>query len=253
MANKSVITYIPPKSNFVMVSNSIVDKYDAEVVGVYCKIVKLSSGKSLSIDFISKKIKISDGKVRKIIVLLENDGYIVRDAIRNEKGHISRWNYCLYSEPVPKSQRSHAGKKDKKEESNLPKNQQVGKPTCRESNMLENGEDNILLSDIEISSNNEDFDFNNNKRLSDDNQKGGDVLIFEKYMKEHYPYIMKMDKPLTLNQATELKKDFGEEIVLEVFTAMDNYKPLLKKYRDAYRVARNWCERRSPEKKEVQI
>jgi hypothetical protein len=39
MAN-SYITYIAPKEKFVMVSNSIVDKYNIEVVGVYCPCLK---------------------------------------------------------------------------------------------------------------------------------------------------------------------------------------------------------------------
>ena len=63
-------------------------------------------------------------------------------------------------------------------------------------------------------------------------------------MKANYPFIMRMDQPLTREQAGALKTDYGEEIVLEVFEAMNNYKPLLKNNRSAYKTARNWCERR---------
>ena len=92
---------------------------------------------------------------------------------------------------------------------------------------------------------------NIDKKSTNVDKKEGADLVFETYMKEHYPYLMKMDKPLTRQQAIQLKDDFGEEIVLEVFSDMDNHKPLLKKYRDAYKTARNWCSRRMPERKEV--
>ena len=64
------------------------------------------------------------------------------------------------------------------------------------------------------------------------------------YMKNKYPYIMKMDKPLTMQQAKTLKEDYGEEIVLDVFGAMNNKRTLLKDYRSAYETAINWCKRR---------
>ena len=83
-----------------------------------------------------------------------------------------------------------------------------------------------------------------NKTCSDEQAKGDND--FTLYMRQHYPYIMKMDKPLTQAQATKLKEEYGEEIVLKVFDAMDNYKQLLKKYRDAYKTADNWCKREMP-------
>ena len=242
MAN-SYITYIAPKEKFVMVSNSIVEKYDADVVGVYCKLVKLSSGKSLNIDFISKKIKINSRKIRKIVVFLENEGYIVREPLRNEDGYMNGWNYLLYAEPVPESERSHAGKKKEKEEkekSVLPKIRQVGK-----SDKTENVQGNILSNTKVLSNTDKNLDNINKKELSCDNSKKVEDLTFESYMKEHYPYLMRMDIPITRQQAKSLKELYGEDMVLEVFEAMDNCKVLLKKYRDAFRTANNWCKRRS--------
>jgi len=240
MVNKSYITYIAPKEKFIMVSNSIVEKYDADIVGVFCKIVKLSSGKSLSIDFISKKTGINAKKIRRVIVFLEAEGYIVRSAIRNEKGYIICWNYRLYNEPVPKAKRSHAGKKDEKEESLPTQNR-----TSTESNKLENGQDNILLSNTDVLSNNEDLSIDNKKEISSDISKKPEDFIFESYMKEHYPYLMRMDIPLTREQAGKLKKTYGEEAILQLFDDMNNYKPLLKNCRDAYKTALNWCRRRN--------
>ena len=238
MANKSFITYIAPKNKFIMVSNSVVQKYDADVVGVYCKIVELSAGKSLSIDFIAKHINVNEKKVRRIVVLLEDEGYIVRELLKDEKNRICGWNYCLYAEPVPKDKRSHAGKKNETEKEEfpvLPKNRQDGKST-----KTENGQDNITI-DNDIHSNNKDFDNDKDKKSTDVDKKESDFYVF---MKAHYPYLMKMDKPLNLQQAKRLKESYGEDVVLEVFEAMDNYKPLLKNYRDAYKTALKWCERR---------
>jgi len=64
-------------------------------------------------------------------------------------------------------------------------------------------------------------------------------------MKEHYPYLMRMDIPLTREQAGKLKKTYGEEAILQIFDDMNNYKPLLKNNRDAYKTALNWCRRRN--------
>lgn len=238
MQNKSVLTYIAPTEKFVKVSNSIVEKYDAEVVGVYCKIVKLSSGKSLSIDFISKRLKISDKKIRKIVVFLESEGYILRNAVRDERGYLAGWNYCLYAEPIPVSKRSHAGKKNEKDASVLPEIRQDGK-----SDKTENGQVNILSNTDVLSNNNQDLDLNKKKVLSDDNTKSAPLNDFEKKMKERFPNIMKMEQPLTLEQAKKLKEKYDPDLLLNIMMQMDNYRPLVKKNISAYKTIINWCER----------
>ena len=115
---------------------------------------------------------------------------------------------------------------------------------------LEGGTKEILVGGTKESLDNNNNINNNRKTLSNDNVKSEEELRFESYMKQHYPYLMKMDKPLKQQQARKLKNDYTEEVVLEVFEAMDNCKQLLKKYRDAYKTAKNWCERRLPERKE---
>ena len=243
MESKSYITYQRPKDKFVIVSNKVVMNFDADVVGVYCKIVLLSDGKSLSIDFLSKKIKVGRGKLRRIIVLLEKEGYIVRKAIRNEKGNICSWNYCLYAEPVSNAQRSHAGKKDENKNPNLPKNQQVGNPTYIETYMLENGKVNILSNTNVLSNNNQNLDLNKEKVLSDDNTKNAPSDEFEKKMKERFPNIMKMEQPLTLEQAKKLKERYDADLLLNIMEQMDNWRPLVKKNISAYKTIMNWCDR----------
>lgn len=157
MANKSYITYHAPKNRFEMVPLKIIDNFDSEIVGIYCKLIHISSGKSMILDWLAKKMGIGQKKLRKAIVTFEEAGYIVRKAMRDEKGHISGWNYQLFSEPVDKNKRSCAGKKiDDNEESNLTKNGQVGeKPNLTISNQVGNG--NHIISNNDISYNNKDF------------------------------------------------------------------------------------------------
>lgn len=108
------------------------------------------------------------------------------------------------------------------------------------SDPLKSGEETTLndLSSINKINNKEN---NNNKKPTNVGKKDEAFVI---YMKEHYPYLMKMDKPLTRQQAKQLKEKYGEEAILEIFDDMNNYKPLLKNSRDAYKTALNWCRRR---------
>lgn len=247
MANKSLVTYIPPKTRFVQVSNSVVEKYAPEVVGIYCKIVRISQGKSLTLDFIAKSIGIKENKVRRVIVFLEDEGYVVREHLRDNKGHYGAWNYKIYSEPVDENERSHAGRKGVSDIA-LP----TEKPTSRETYMKENGKDNnISISNKDIPYSYKEKPYNNKQEKST-NVDTNVCDEFTLYMRQHYPYIMKMDKPLTQSQATKLKEEYGEETVLKIFDAMDNYKQLLKKYRDAYKTADNWCKREMPAPKPQQ-
>ena len=98
--------------------------------------------------------------MRKVIVVLEEAGYISREDIRDEKGHISGWNYQVYAEPIEKEKRSSAGKK--KEKPNLPKSNQVG-----------NGQPIISYNDKRYNNSIPDVDIDKNM-LSNDNNKSCD-------------------------------------------------------------------------------
>jgi hypothetical protein len=205
--------------------------------------VKLSSGKSLSIDFISKRIKVNDKKLRRIVVLLESEGYIVREPIRDEKGYMRGWNYRLYAEPVSMSERSHAGKKMNDDPSVLPKIGQDGK-----SVKSENGQDNIL--DNNELSNNKNLDYNKRKVLSDESTKSTrkkelteEEKEYQEKMREKFPRIMKMEQPLTLEQAKKLKEKYDRDMLKQIMQEMENWKPLLTKSVSAYRTIINWCNR----------
>ena len=251
--NTSRLTYHEPKDKFRKINMDVIMKYDPIIVGIYCKLVTLSAGKSLSIDFLSKKLNVGSKRMRKVIVFLEEEGYIVRTAIRDENGKMNGWNYNMYAEPVGKDERTKAGKK-KDESPSCTDSRLVGSPSCPFSVKSENGQDNIII-DNDIYNNNIDIDKDIDKKPTNVGKKASaDLSLFPEqseaerkymeYMKDKYPYIMKMDKPLTMEQAKTLKEDYGEEIVLDVFGAMNNKRTLLKDYRSAYETAINWCKRR---------
>lgn len=164
--NKSRFTYIRPKNNFEMISASIIEKFDVETVGIYCKMVRLSLGKSICISFLSKTIGINERRMRKVIVGLEEEGYITRKPLHDERGKIYAWNYELYAEPIKKDKRTQAGKPT------LHENHQGGKPT-----KMENGQGIISNNDI-IYNNTNNSTINSpvynkeEKSLSNDKQKG---------------------------------------------------------------------------------
>ena len=62
---------------------------------------------------------------------------------------------------------------------------------------MENGEVNILSNTKVLSNKDKNLDDNIKKEeLSNDNPKKEEDLAFESYMKEHYPYLMRMDIPI---------------------------------------------------------
>lgn len=238
---QSRLTYNKPKERYEQIANSIIDKFDFEVVGIYCKLVRISSGKSLNIDFISARLGINSRRLRKTIVLLEEEGYITREPLYSN-GRLNGWNYQLYAEPVKKENRTHAGKPD------LSKNSLDKKQSCQKTDKTENRQDNSIYTNS-ISTNNKDLIIDKEKVLSDDNTKS--TLTEKEYeeqryneaMKKRYPHIMRMDQPLTLEQAKKLKGKFNNDLLQKIMDEMENWKPLLKKCVSAYMTINNWCNR----------
>lgn len=64
---------------------------------------------------------------------------------------------------------------------------------------------------------------------------------FAKYMKEHYPYIAKMDKPLLLDEYHDLCSKYGKSVVDTCIGNLNNYKNI-KNYRSAKATLNNWCK-----------
>ena len=237
------LTYIPPKERFIMVSKDIINKFEPFVVGIFCKIVRLSSGKSLDIEFISKNINVSPKKLRKAIVLLEDKGYITREPTKTDDGKFSGWNYQLHAEPVADKLKTHAGKA-KEDENGLDQNR-----TSPQTDKSKNGSTIISNNDI-IYNNNRDNSIIDNPVINKDIDKGSDEPahksdddIYVEKMRKRYPRIMRMEQPLTLEQAKKLKERFDRDLIAKVLDDMENWKPLLKTKVSAYRTLSTWCQK----------
>ena len=150
MCKTGNITIVEPTDNFTRINKDLIKNLDCEAVGIYCKIMVLGKTWKLFIDGLSKHLGISDARIRKAICKLEESGYVVRHAVRTEKGKMCGWNYFFYSVPVPEEKRTCAGRKKKKVAiesipADLPKNRQDGEPTIRKSDKSENSKDNNII------------------------------------------------------------------------------------------------------------
>lgn len=137
------ITIIEAESNFKKIDKSLIenDKIDCLTLGVYAKIVVLGKKWSLNIKGLSVHLKLSESKIRKSISLLEEEGYIKRTAVRNQKGQCVGWDYSVFPTSIPMQERSKAGKSTSS--TDYPENRQLGLPTTRFTDNSENGGDII--------------------------------------------------------------------------------------------------------------
>lgn len=243
--NNSRLSYVSPKEKFEKIHMNVILKFEPEVVGIYCKLVTMSSGKSMSISWLSKKMGINERRMRKTIVLLEEEGYITREPLKDEKCRITGWNYELYAEPVRADKRTHAGKPT------LSKNHPDENPPCTKSTKVENGQDiNNYTNSISIN-NTDSFKETDKKELLHNSKKdpkekkelSEPERRFEEGMMMLYPRVMKMEQPLTYQQSQELKKEFSDEEIKRALDEMEVYKPLLKQRVNTYRTIINWIKR----------
>jgi hypothetical protein len=65
------------------------------------------------------------------------------------------------------------------------------------------------------------------------------------------PLVQRMPEPLTQNEAVKLMSDFEKQDIKEVFIAMYNDAPTMKKKRSANLTCRNWLSRRDAPKKDA--
>lgn len=132
------ITIIDAESNFKKIDKCLIEneKIDCLTLGIYTKIIVLGKKWNLNIKGLSYHLNISDSKIRKSISLLEQEGYIKRTAVRNEKGQCVGWDYKVFPTPISIEERSKAGVKS---ETEYPQNRQHGEPTTRLTDNTENG------------------------------------------------------------------------------------------------------------------
>jgi len=84
------------------------------------------------------------------------------------------------------------------------------------------------------------------EEISDEEKKEWDK--FKIWADKHTPKLFQMKLPLQPKQLFSLKKEFTPAALLDVMQAMENTKPLLKKYDSAYLTINSWAKRREDSK-----
>lgn len=143
METSGNIFIVEAEDNFKRVHKSIIENknIDCETLGIYTRIIVLGLKWKLNIKGLSVHLNLPDTRIRKSIALLEQEGYVVRTAVRGEGGKFYGWNYQIMPTPIEESKRSSAGKPtSQKTDTRL--YGQVGSPTTRLTDNTVNGVDN---------------------------------------------------------------------------------------------------------------
>lgn len=233
---------IEPENRFKKICRHIIENYEPVVVGAYCKIVTLGTRTKLNIKYLSKVLGLSPAKMRSIIVLLEDDGYIKRVPAKDENGKLKGWLYYVYPEQIAEKDRSCAGKNPV-----LSENRQHEEPSTRESDKTGNRKD--IYKDYK--GNNKDLDKEKEKTSIDIEVKKGaeapalsdNESYFYEYLQKRCPFVYKMQVPLTYEQYTKVCAEYSREKIWETLDAMNNWKELNKKRRYAYKTLITWLSK----------
>lgn len=102
--------------------------------------------------------------------------------------------------------------------------------------LVENKEEEKVKEKEEIQREDEDLTFNEKDKAKS----------FEEKMKEHYPRVMSMKKPLTHDQYRKLVNEdkYKVSLIKETLEAMENSARLHKDYISSYLTLRNWIKQR---------
>jgi DNA-binding Lrp family transcriptional regulator len=233
---------IEPENRFKKICRHIIENYEPVVVGAYCKIVTLGTRTKLNIKYLSKMLGLSPAKMRSIIVLLEDDGYIRRVPAKDENGKLKGWIYYVYPQQVAEKDRSCAGRN-----AVLSENRQHGEPTTRETDKTGNRKD--IYKDYK--GNNKDLDKEKEKTPIDIGVKNGaeapaqsdDEKYFYDFLKERCPFVYKMQVPLTYEQYKKACTKYSREKIWQTLDEMNNWKELNKKRRYAYKTLITWLDK----------
>ena len=117
--------------------------------------------------------------------------------------------------------------------------------------------DNNLIENNIIENKKKELSCDNSKKTKEGNLFSNVTDEKEKnyleHMYEHYPLIMKMDKPLTYAEFKTLRENYDVDLVWDKMDNLENTKNMRKKYVSAYLTINNWCKmsfNREPKKKE---
>lgn len=107
------ITIVEPKDNFQKVSRFIIEneRIDHVTLALYVRILHIGKNWKLHINGLAARFNLSAQVVRRSINLLEKEGYIRREAVRDTKtGQMNGWDYFVYSQPVEEEERTALSK-----------------------------------------------------------------------------------------------------------------------------------------------
>lgn len=212
MESSGNIIIVEAEDNFKRVHKSIIENknIDCETLGIYTRIIVLGIKWNLNIKGLSTHLGVSDTRIRKSILSLEKEGYIVRTAVRGEGGKFFGWDYKILPTPIEESKRSSAGKPTS-QKTDTRFNGQVGSPTSRFTDNTVNGEDNNNKLKVNIDLNEYNTKYKNNEEWKESFDAyleivntAKDRLLndtdYRQYIERYYP---NSDYEATLNKLVE--------------------------------------------------
>lgn len=211
MEQSGNIIVVEAEDNLKRVHKSIIENknIDCETLGIYTRIIVLGLKWKLNIKGLSVHLGVSDARIRKSISSLEQEGYIVRTAVRGEGGKFFGWDYKILPISIEESKRSCAGRPTS-QKTDTRFDGQVGEPTTPFTDNTENGVDNNnkLKEDIDLNKNKtkeEDKEWKNSfavymKLVNNAKEKVLNDTEYRQYMEKYYPNI---DYDSTLNKLVD--------------------------------------------------
>ena len=131
------IIIVEPKERFKRVSLDAIrnEKIDLFTLGLYTRLLVRGKEWNLNINGLSTIFGVNPDRIRKSIGLLEEEGFVRRECVRDEvTGKLGGWNYFIYADAVPENERTA-----------LRKNRNTVKPPLRKNRITENHEGTIIL------------------------------------------------------------------------------------------------------------
>lgn len=224
--------------NRLILDNTV--SYKARFLYMYmaCK----PEGWDFYLEPLAKELDLSVGTIRTYIKELIKAGWIEKKGQAHDK-ESGAFGACIFvlkaSNKRDKYQKTPCGKNPPSDKKHNTANNIYNKDNNKENNK----EEKTLLSESEKGADAPTL----SKLFVTDEEKA-----FYKGMKENYPYVAKMDVPLTFEDYKKLLSKYSRIKIHMNLRAMNNYKDL-KKNRYAKDTLENWCRRDKNEYKESDL
>lgn len=193
---------------------------------VYCFMCGKPEGWDFYLAPMAKELGYSVDTLRKYLKELTDSGWIEKGSQNHdeETNKFGCVDYTINSKPYrkkPDTEKTRHGKIPTQDNNSTILNSSINKDNKEEKSTIVDEKNPPVQTEL----------------FNDEEKK------FVTFMREKFPRIMKMQKPLTLEQAKKLKEEYGDDLLYQVMQDADNYRPLLQKYMSANLVIRKWCSR----------